>query len=399
LTASRLSLGEIQARRTSIEWYDAVAVAQGLCLSMIESDDLVGPDHLDLSSVSIDADGGVAAEASEPGTTIGTIRQIGALLALLLPAHDFMFLRERVVAKAIASAPVYRSLQDLSQALAYYERPNRVELIRALYQRAEDGRAVVGAPAPVPLAQVAAPVVQPPSTPKVRRRGLAHLMGITVATVIVTVVIVGGIGAWKLGAWSFLGNKVFVQGGAPAVARVVPEASESSAPPVVNPERKSARPLRTKPAPEPAASIEPVPALPVLAEPERTVSAPPVVNDLPVVREPDVPSAEPAPPPVVDRPAIHRATEGDVTPPQMVYPQTLQPAVAGMSRQDFLRIEVVVNDHGVVESAKAKDVPRNLTESMMLFNALATAKSWRFNPAVKHDEPVRYAQLIALPLH
>jgi len=82
-----------------------------------------------------------------------------------------------------------------------------------------------------------------------------------------------------------------------------------------------------------------------------------------------------------------------------VYPQTLQPAVPGMSRQDFLRIEVVVNDHGMVESAKAKDAPRNLTESVMLFNALATAKSWRFNPAVKHDEPVHYAQLIALPLH
>jgi hypothetical protein len=372
---------------------------------MLDSGDQVGPAHLDLSSVFVDADGGVAAESTDPGTTVGTIRQVGALLALLLPAHDFMFLRERVVAKAIASQPVYRSLEELSQAIAYYERPSRVELIRALYQRAEGGTGATNAALPAPPA--AAPAVQSPPTPKPHRRGLGQLIGVTVATVLIAVIAVAGVAAWKLGAGTFLTSNVFVNGRPVTAAPAVPETRESNPPPpAATPERRNPRPVRLKPAPQPAATVEPVQVASVPADSERTVAAPPIVNEAPVARQPDVarveptpPPVVPAPPPVVERPVIHGATEGDVVPPRMVYPQTLQPAVPGMSRQDFLRIEVVVNDHGMVESAKAKDAPRNLTESVMLFNALATAKSWRFNPAVKHDEPVHYAQLIALPLH
>jgi len=65
---------------------------------------------------------------------------------------------------------------------------------------------------------------------------------------------------------------------------------------------------------------------------------------------------------------------------------------------DILTIAVVISDQGRVESVRAVKLPKNLAESIQLTNALAAVKSWHFYPATKQGVPVRYRQLVPLPV-
>jgi len=89
----------------------------------------------------------------------------------------------------------------------------------------------------------------------------------------------------------------------------------------------------------------------------------------------------------------------DVIPPTIVYPPYLTPATAGPQAQGPLMIEVVVSERGTVESAKALGPPRTMGDVLVLTNELSGSNSWRFRPAVKDGEPVRYRQLVVLNHH
>ena len=59
---------------------------------------------------------------------------------------------------------------------------------------------------------------------------------------------------------------------------------------------------------------------------------------------------------------------------------------------------LVVDEHGKVDSVRAVNAPRNISESIVLTAALSTVKAWRFRPATKDGVPVRYVQVVPLSL-
>lgn len=402
------SLYQLRTSGVAIEWYEAIAIARGLCDLIANTGEPSGPAGLRLADVFIDSSGRVGMLSRAAGSTTETIQDIGHIVSELLPARDIMFLRARLVAKATSSPPAYGSLLQLSEALEYYERPNRSDLIRAVYERWKSMApgAIVRPPA--------SPHAQPPPVARMSgRRELVRGAAAAAAVVAVgalillargrTVVPVPALAtilsAPMRGADAF-GSRVasilVPSHPSPTPAPAVDEAAAAPSKTVkVTPVR---RPGPVRPGPAPARNAEPNAAP---AADSNAASAPgPAAPSAPRAPEP---LAAAVPPPAVAAAdldlTIHTAKDADVLPPRMLYPQTLTPVVPGMSRREFMTFEVVVNEGGRVDWVKARDVPQTLGESVMLLNALSTAKSWRFDPALKNDGPVRYNQLVALPIH
>jgi hypothetical protein len=92
---------------------------------------------------------------------------------------------------------------------------------------------------------------------------------------------------------------------------------------------------------------------------------------------------------------IYSALDDDVTPPETLYPQKLGNLKTGtLTADDRVTIEVVVNDHGIVEAAWGRTSPRTVGESLLLATSLHAVKSWAFRPALKNGNPVAYRKLI-----
>jgi hypothetical protein len=89
------------------------------------------------------------------------------------------------------------------------------------------------------------------------------------------------------------------------------------------------------------------------------------------------------------------ATNRDVVPPRVRYPQSLDLLPLG-ARTEAVAIEVVVNEGGTVEGAKVVRPPVTLGEYSSVMNGLSVAKTWRFQPATFNGQPVKYRLLISL---
>ena len=85
--------------------------------------------------------------------------------------------------------------------------------------------------------------------------------------------------------------------------------------------------------------------------------------------------------------AIFSIADPGVSPPKMVYPQLPPPPlVAGTNRDSVNVMELIVGDTGSVERVKLVSQPRRMTDMMLL----SGAKMWKFAPASKDGQPVRY---------
>jgi len=269
---------------------------------------------------------------------------------------------------------------------------------------------------PVTLFASEQPVTEPPAVDSVLRRLSASVQANRrlLGGVCVALVLVVGVGAGVRRLW-------------PRV-----RASMSSAPAPV-----ATAPTEAAPADAAPADAAPATAVPVEAPPGSTTAAASTAHD--VLLPPDTgrrrrPQSVAAAPSPVDAPAPATATsleselsaatgpvfvspvapgssspakeanvtfgpgDAEVIPPRVIDAQTiikLRPVTPGI-RHDALIIAVVVNEQGLVESARAVMPPRDLGESVILMGALSSAKSWRFRPATRSGRPVKFRQTFEL---
>lgn len=83
-----------------------------------------------------------------------------------------------------------------------------------------------------------------------------------------------------------------------------------------------------------------------------------------------------------------------VVAPSSIYPHLPTALPTGVSVDQLTRIELIVAPDGIVESVKLVPgrAPVMVTEAMLL----SAAKAWRFSPAMKEGEPVRYRKTVFL---
>ena len=89
--------------------------------------------------------------------------------------------------------------------------------------------------------------------------------------------------------------------------------------------------------------------------------------------------------------AIYSSNDPDVRPPVLLYPQLPAPLMADRRPEAVNRMELVVSESGTVEHVRLVAGPRRMPDMMLL----SGAKMWRFRPAVKDGEPVRYRTVVS----
>ncbi len=64
-----------------------------------------------------------------------------------------------------------------------------------------------------------------------------------------------------------------------------------------------------------------------------------------------------------------------------------------------MRIEIVVDERGAVQSVRAIDRTETIADAAALTMSLSAVKSWHFSPALKDGRPVKFRLYMTLTMH
>jgi len=435
--AQSVSLVQLQSSGVRIDWYEAVAIIQELGRAILESGDEGGPAALAAAQVIITSSGKVSSTASGRKDAQRCVQQVGELLQAILPEAQFPTTLRLVISQAVSTPPLYSSIREFSKALEYFERPNRTAMIQAVYQRWKTTpvQSVAAAMRVTPAAEA-----QKPGKPTRASYSLMRIAAVMSSALVVGALV--GIGAWVFGPQTPVVSKAsstIRSAGASALEtatsavdalldRVLPKPVEApptttaSAPAKASsvPARRSARaPVKTPPLPDNVAAFDlersksaaaPAVQLPAAdgsgdtVSPVSTVS--PDGNDFdaslgrPIGCVTGSVGCEPAGerPHAVD-PVTYAATDRDVVPPVAIYPQLPSELPHGVRIEDLATIELIVTDTGNVESVRVREAPQSMSDGMFVTMGLSAAKTWRFQPALRSGQPVKYRKAVWILTH
>jgi hypothetical protein len=100
-------------------------------------------------------------------------------------------------------------------------------------------------------------------------------------------------------------------------------------------------------------------------------------------------------------PRQYDKTNAEVTAPVLLTPLShvpLPPEIRREASSTDVAIQVTINEEGTVDIVKASVSPRTLGESILVYNGLSIAKTWRFHPASRNGLPVKYRLLVPLSM-
>jgi hypothetical protein len=400
--SSELTLAGVLARGVVVEWFEAVALARATWEGLGgASEHRSTPD---LGQIWLNRNGTIRISGvsydDEP------VRRVGQLLQALLNRSEPPVTLRLVVGNATTHVPVYRDVQELDEAIAYFERPDRPAVLRALFARADSGHQSVSGEA-APSVDDVAPLPAPVRTPRVATglsmRRLAALVAITVVASLTAVLAAGAYlrgervpvtrvaGAAQRATEALTGAMVT---GISAVTERVGLGRLSSRPAAAN----TGGPAANRPsAPRVARQRPLLPTVGVIRafdlENAPLALAPSVTSAIEVpVSAPKLVEARTAAPIAPADTAIYSAESRDVVGPTAIHPQLPRMLPEGVAVADLSGIELVVERDGTVESVKLVHGrrPASVKDAMLL----SAAKTWRFAPATKDRVPVRYRKTI-----
>ena len=194
-----ISLADLKDAGITFEEDDAVAIGQALCRAymtarvlhrIIPESGVAGVSSpVTLDTVFLEASGHVSVTVQDPHDVPLAIQSIGNVLSDILPPDEDLFLRKKIISKALASPPQFVTLDELAKALALYERPDRRQLIQALYARGEKR------PLPrTPVVKAIVPFTTPPAwtpPPKKIVPPRSRYQPIAVAAAIAAILVIG----------------------------------------------------------------------------------------------------------------------------------------------------------------------------------------------------------------
>ena len=425
-----VALSSLIGHGVRLQWYEAVGVIQEICERRAKTQP---PDPIpDLAHTSICPDGRVAISPGTVATESAATQPAAALGQLLHTLVDEMGLPiqlDLVVQAAMSPTPPQMTVNEFSEALVRFDRPNRALALRDVYGRWNALPAEVKSAA-VPV--VAPPVPPPPPIkavertpphdamdlflPEQTRPRLVRFPVIPVAAAACVIVAAAGVAAWGLPGGSAeppsapSAPPVFAE--ARKVASLVPQAWTTAGDPETASNslgldtvpglglRERQAPTSTARGPVsrlvpsgPSAQLAPTAALPpalppagnatraVEPSPAAPLSAP--TRDVVVDERLEAPASEPVGP-------VFSSSDGDVVPPVLVQPRLSLEPPAGVPLGDLSVFDILVSDDGRVETIRLAGPARDYREAMIQ----SAIKMWRFRPATKDGRPVRYMKRI-----
>jgi TonB family protein len=405
VVTGELNLADVLARGVAVEWFEAVAVVRAITEELGRSPDQ--PSTPDLGQIWLARHGAVrlsgVSYADEP------IRRLGQLLQALLNQADPPATLRLIAGNATAPVPIYAGLREFDEAVAYFERPDRPGVLRALLAKAE-GHAQVDPAAGQALRSLDDVAPLPARRPTLRpilTRSLRQ---------IVTAVCVGVV---TIGA-AFLLVRSYRQGERLPVGRLTSAAQQATEAVggamlsgisavterigmgslTAHAESANAAERRGDLKP-PARAVSPRGR----SASKNTIQAFDLDNQLATTLTPagsgmmpallpvDRPAVAARPADVVDKidTSVYSPEFPNVVPPTAIRPQFPRALPSGLVAANLSRIEVMVLRDGTVESVKLLPGSRQTVKDAMLLSA---AKAWQFAPATKDGVPVRYRKTI-----
>ena len=372
-------LDDILDRDIGIQWFEGIALVQAVCEQVLAHGRADAfPSAADIA---VEADGSIAVLGHTAGPTVASA---GRLLAGMI-GDDVPVRLRLAISEATATESPYRHLAAFSEALAYFERPERRALIAAVYARATaaPSRRVAGlkqAPVPEALPEGQKQQVRSPR----RRPALALALALLVAGTVVAA-----------GIWLAPNHPQMSAALSALVTDTQPEQSLAPTEAVRVPSAQPHRPAKKVKVRAREERVTPNPANTYAASllPDKRDAPPIMVFDEVLV----VTASEPGEATDVsgrDTRRVYSRDDGFVSAPRPVRPQLppeppFDPTVAPPTE-----LELVIGATGLVENAKLKTPPRNVNEFMLV----SAAKAWIFQPAELDGRPVAYRHRVRLIL-
>lgn len=386
-----VTVHDLLVRQVPVAWFEAVAiVVEASEVSAAGGADALFPDA---AGIVLTSNGAVLLrQGRSRGQPVAALcRTLHALLASAsgVPAG----LRLLVT----AAGDAYPTTADFAGALAYYARPDRNELIRAVVERCS------AVPVPAPAEGAPQPEASRPAQTPRRRRWRMPRWALAAAVVACVIGALAGVSwLWPAGARDVrpVANAVAqAQGLVKALGAGVRStlgigAAAPPAPAAVPSrpgraraarERQTASSLRERSLASPSGSLQ---------VPSREVEAPggtgPLPSAAPAARE-RLPVTGPTETVFVRaEKLVYTSDDEDVRPPVMTYPQLQQSALPEAASPIVNTLELLVREDGTVERVRMLSRPRRMSDMMIL----SGVKMWRFLPASRAGRPVKYLTVL-----
>jgi len=133
--APSLSIAELLENSVAVDWQEAVAIAQRVCQALARDPAagahlcLVDPRHIEITQR-----GDVRVLTNEPGSD-PHVKQVGRILRALLEGGTAPVQLRLLASQAAFEVPVFVSVDEFSDALGRFERPDQSDAIRMAFKR------------------------------------------------------------------------------------------------------------------------------------------------------------------------------------------------------------------------------------------------------------------------
>jgi TonB family protein len=379
VTASELARPEF-----ALHWHEAVAIVSETTALLLERGITTVPDP---TSVVLTPDGTLHLLNEGTPSAMPTQR-LGVMLDAMLSSSPCPPELRRLVDETISDPPAFATIEAFADALAFFERPGREELLAALAARASEVELEERAHTELERLEARArnqprrPEPRPGETPP-RKHAPA------VYAVAGTLMLVGAVAGALLGlratgstsAAATLTERVktrvdlLAQRGLEAVGLRIPEAPSPVSPAIDTPPRVAPKPSRRT------------------AKRDLTVTI--SVKELVTAISPLPPSVRPeAPAPLVRDEAVYAPGARDVEPAVLMRPQMPSRSPSTETLEEIGVLEIIVSATGAVEQVRLISASNRFQDRMIV----SAAKAWQFEPAMKNGQPVRYRTRIRITL-
>jgi hypothetical protein len=398
---SLFSLHDVSERGVSVHWDEAVAIVEELCDVAIATSGDEAPVPA-LEDVFMGSAGHITLCRTRGDKNPSAA---GRVLHTLLANGEVPMPLRLFVTQSIVQG-THSSLREFARGLAYFGKPSRQRLIQDVYARcAQAGQRVANAPPvqpPPALPKSDSELAKKPGAPRASTRRRVMRLALAAAALGLAI---SAVWNWRSGrsGQDVQGSAERVLSEAAAVLvdlgkQVRDTLSSTTAAPAPSVESRADSGNTRRRTPGASASIadslrEPAPlrgrrvSMPksggalqlAMTIPSAVASAPSAVYEQPE-------ELAPAPSPV------YSSADSGVDPPVLSFPQLITPVVgSGASSSILNRMVVVVSAEGTVERVQLVEGPARMPDMMML----SGVKTWRFTPAFKDGEPVRYRTVIS----
>ena len=331
------------------------------------------------------------------------MQRAGLVLLALTPESQLPMQLRLFVLEEVSPRPRLQSLIELHRELEFFERPDRQAIVREVFDRL---RRPTGAAAAGPA--VPAPLLEPPPPKRHHRWWRSRSVWAGTGIVLLTMAAAAIVWAWPRpeGRWLREGVSL-VSRTASAVSQRVVETGRRGLGEARERLGRSAQPSRADipvVALPPASAAGPNPGVTLQGGTPPPPSLPADFAGLPrgtpvPAPQPATPAAQGAPAPggvaAVDAGGVIYSREDSplVTPPTLVSPRVPTVPASGAAASAAPEVEVVVAASGEVESVKLVAGQTTALSGMQI----SAVKAWRFEPATRDGQPVRYRLRVRLP--